>query len=111
MVLSLFLGILKQRADAQAFGANFLMNEAGSKADLIEKETLNPASFIDSKTGKVIDAKTFREYAPHWRKAEKDLNQQYDQISRQATLFGNWSLYLLVMALTLLAALKMFSLL
>src|SRR5579872_1827424 len=63
IILSIIFGILRQENSSQAFGTNFRQLNAGEKASLIERSTINPGTFISQQTKAAMPSEEFRELA------------------------------------------------
>lgn len=108
IIISLCFGILRQIYSSQAFGLNFLMVDAGERANMIERSTINGGIFIDQQTKESMSAEEFKKFGDTQRNNQKIFKDEYDKLNNRTAWLGNWSLYCLVAGLCILAALRLF---
>ena len=95
ILTSLIFGILRQMCSSQAFGANFLANDAGERANVVERATISGGSFVEQQTKKVVTAEEFGKFGPEQRSTQKKFEGEFDKYNNRAAWLGNWSLYCL----------------
>lgn len=110
IVLSIICGIIRQLYNGMVFGLNHQFLHAGELASVIERSALQGGGFINQQTGEVTPSEEFKKLAtPHREKEEKG-KELYKKFENRSVFFANLALVLLVVALFLLAGIKMYAL-
>lgn len=108
IILSIVCGIVRQIYNGMMFGLNYQFSEAAELASIIERSSLQGGDFINQQTGEIIQNEEFRKFADRHRDKEKKGKQLYEKFENKSVFFANSALILLVIALFLLAGIKVY---
>lgn len=110
IILSIVCGVIRQLYNGMIFGLNYQFLHAGELAGVIERSALRGGDFTNQQTGEITSSEEFKKFAtPHREKEEKgkDLCKKFEN---RSVFFANLSIVLLVIALFLLAGIKIYTL-
>jgi hypothetical protein len=108
IILSVICGVIRQLYNGMIFGLNYQILEAGELASVIERSGLQGGEFINQQTGDVKPTEKFKNFAiPHRTKEEKG-KKLYEKFEKRSAFFANLAVVLLVVALFLLAGIKIY---
>lgn len=108
IILSIICGIIRQLYNGIIFGLNHQILHEGELASVIERSTLQGGNFINQQTGEVTTSEEFKKFAtPHREKKEKG-EELYNKFANRSVFFANLATTLLVVALFLLAGIKIY---
>lgn len=110
IILSIICGVIRQLYNGMVFGLNHQFLHAGELASVIERSALQSGGFINQQTGEVTPSEEFKKFAtPHREKEEKG-KELYEKFENRSVFFANLAVVLLVVALFLLAGIKIYTL-
>jgi len=110
IVLSIICGVIRQLYNGMGFGLNHQFLHAGEMANIIERSALQGGDFIDQQTGKATSSEEFKKLATPHRKKEGKGKELYKKFGNRSVFFANFAFVLLVVALFLLAGIKIYAL-
>lgn len=110
IILSIICGITRQIYNGIIFGLNYQILYSGEIADVIEKNALQGGSFMNQQTGEVVAWDQFLKYAEPRRETEKKGKELYSKFNNRSVFFGNLTICLLIVALFILAGIKIYAL-
>lgn len=111
VIVSIICGVIKQLYNGMLFGLNHQYLHAGELANVIERSANVPgATFMDQQTGEISTAEEFKKNAEMHRETEKEGKELYKKFMNKAILFSNLSIIFLVVALFVLAWIKVYTL-
>ncbi len=108
IIISIICGIIRQLYSGMIFGLNQQFLYAGELASIIERSTLQGGSFMNQQTGEITPSEEFKKLAIPHRKAEEKEIELYKKYNNRSAFFANSALILLVVALFLLAGIKIY---
>ncbi len=109
IILSIICGVIRQLYNGMTFGLNHQYLQAGELASVIERSTFQGSGkFVNQQTEEIIEGAEFKELARPHRESEKEGKELYTKMARKSTVFANLALGFLVLALCLLAGIKIY---
>ncbi len=108
IILSIVCGIFRQLYNGMVFGLNYQVLQAGELASTIERSASQGGGFMDQQTGKVTSSDDFKKFATPHREKEKKGEEFYEKFNNRSALFANLAICFLVIALFLLACIKIY---
>ncbi len=110
IIFSIICGVIRQLYNGMVFGLNHQFLHAGELANVIERSTLQGGDFINQQTGEIMQSEEFKKLATQHRDAEKKGKELYEKFENKSVIFANLATCLLVVALFLLAGIKIYAL-
>ena len=108
IILSIICGVIRQLYNSMVFGLNHQILHAGEVASVIERNALQGGDFVNQQTGEVTSSEEFKKSAiPHREQARKG-EELYKKFENRSVFFANLATVLLVVALFLLAGIKIY---
>jgi len=108
IVLSIICGVIRQLYNGMVFGLNYQFLHAGELASVIERSALHGGGFINQQTGEVTPSEEFKKLATSHREKEEKGKELYKKFENRSVFFANLAIVLLVVALFLLAGIKIY---
>ena len=110
IIFSIICGVIRQLYNGMVFGLNHQFLHAGELASVIERSALQGGEFVNQQTGEVAPSEEFRKLAtPHREKEEKG-KELHKKFGDKSVFFANLALVLSVVALFVLAGIKIYAL-
>ena len=106
LALSTIGGIVRQLYNGMLFGINHQSLYAAEMASGIERAVLEGGVFINQQTGEKSSGEDLKQLAKLWRGTEKKGKDVFEKLSKRATLSGNLAIILFVVALVMLAGMR-----
>jgi hypothetical protein len=110
LIISVVCGVIRQLCSGMAFGLNYQFLNAGELASQIERTSLEGGDFIDQQTGKITPNKEFRKFADKHREKENKGKKLFEKFSNKSKIFADLAIIFLILALFLLAGIKILTL-
>lgn len=106
LILSIVCGIIRQLYNSMVFSLNYHYMHEAELADVIEKASVQGCLFTDQATGKVCASEEFKKFAKPHRQEENLSRGKYKKYSQMGMVFANLATIFLVVALVLLALIR-----